>query len=40
MLTFIALVAAYISFTVFTIKWKPPWEFSTRHCPLGGGGNV
>lgn len=34
-LTLIALVAAYIPCIIFTIDWKLPWEFSTRHYPSG-----
>lgn len=35
MLTLILLVAAYIPLTIFTINWKLPWEFNTRHCTSG-----
>lgn len=35
MLTLILLVAAYIPFIIFTINWKLPWEFNTRHCTSG-----
>lgn len=35
MLTLILLVAAYIPFIIFTINWKLPWEFKTRHCTSG-----
>lgn len=35
MLTLILLVAAYISFIIFTINWKLPWKFSTSHCTSG-----
>lgn len=38
MLTLILLVAAYIPLIIFTINWKLPWGFNTRHCTSGGGG--
>lgn len=35
MLTLILLVAACIPFIIFTMNWKLPWEFKTRHCTSG-----
>lgn len=35
MLTLILLVAAYVPFIIFTISWKLPWDFNTRHCTTG-----
>lgn len=35
MLTLILLVAACIPFIIFTMNWKLPWEFKTRHCTAG-----
>lgn len=35
MLTLILLVAAYIPFIIFTMNWKLPWKFNTRHCTSG-----
>lgn len=35
MLTLILLVAAYIPFIIFTVNWKLPWKFNTRHCTSG-----